>query len=83
MKRIYLITGMVMFLTLSVFAQTFTLQFGKPQIVAAQDGFSLIVYDNCVNMGKEGTPEIPFYGAEYLLSPGHELMDVRIVSASY
>lgn len=83
MKRIYMITGMVMFLTLSVFAQTFTLQFGKPQIVATQDGFSLIVYDNCVNMGKEGTPEIPFYGAEYLLSPGHELMDVRIVSASY
>ena len=83
MKRIYIVTGMVMLLTLSTFAQTFTIQFGKPKIVPAQDGFSLIVYDNCVNMGKEGTPEIPYYGAEYLLTPGHELVDVRIVSATF
>jgi hypothetical protein len=83
MKRIYIITGMVMLLTLSAFTQTFTIQFGKPDIVPAQDGFSLIVYDNCVNMGKEGTPEIPYYGGEYLLPPGHELADIRIVSATF
>ncbi len=73
----------VLFFTLSSIAQIYTIQFEKPNLETVKDGYSLILYDNCLNMGKEATPEIPYYGAEYLLSPGHELKEVRILSATY
>lgn len=76
-------TCTVLFFTFSSIAQIYTIQFGKPQLATIRDGYTLIQYDNCLNMGKEGTPEVPYYGAEYLLSPGHEMTGVRILSATY
>ncbi|HNS16377.1 MAG TPA: C25 family cysteine peptidase [Bacteroidales bacterium] len=83
MRRFFFLTCVVSCFTLSSIAQIYTIQFEKPQLEEVRDGYSLIVYENCLNMGREGTPEIPYYGAEYLLSPGHELKEVRILSATY
>lgn len=83
MKRLYVIIWLLVLFTLSAFSQTYTIQFEKPQFITSPDGYTVILYENCLNFGKEGTPELPWYGADYLLPPNHELSGVQIIWATY
>jgi hypothetical protein len=83
MKRSLFFTCMVMIFTLPALTQTYTIQFEKPQLITTPDGYTVVLYDNCTNFGKEGAPEMPYYGADFLLPPNHELSYIHLISATY
>ena len=55
-----------------------TIQFDVPQI----DGTTVLV-ENCLNLGREGEPLLPKYGAEILLPQGTVANEIRVVSAEF
>ena len=84
MKKITILLGVFVFaITLSTLAQTFTFQFEKPQVQLTENGYSIILYENCINLGDEGLPEIPYRAIDLLLNQNQELINVKIISTDY
>jgi len=67
----------------SLYSQTYTFHFDMPLITPAADGYSLIVYPDCRNMGKEGTPELPYRGIDLLLPYHHEIVSAGVISVTF
>ena len=81
---------LIFFLTIMLFGSyafsqtiTKTVKFNMPEIVAAEDGYSSILYKDSKNFGDEGTPKIPHFSLSTLLPEGCEITDVKIVSQTY
>ena len=84
MKKITILLGVFLFtITLSTLAQTFTFQFEKPQVQQTENGYSIILYENCINLGDEGLPEIPYQAIDLLLNQNQELINVKIISTDF
>lgn len=82
-KEILLCSLLSVFFTFSIFAQTFNYSFEKPVIKQVDESYSILLYENCLNMGDPGTPEIPLKGINILIPQNHEVTSVEIVSVSY
>ena len=80
------IIGLILFLTLTSLlladVVSFTYTFEKPRI-KTEDGYTELIYENCVNLGQEGEPLLPQLGAEILLSQAQELETIKIISTRY
>ncbi|MCD4746571.1 MAG: hypothetical protein K8R58_09740 [Bacteroidales bacterium] len=85
MKKLVLLTVMSIVLIGMTFAQnlTFTYYFEQPQLIENNDGFTEIVFPNCLNYEDEGNPFLPYYGVNILLPQGEEIINVRIISSRY
>ena len=86
MKKItFFSTFVLIFLSsyLSAQKQVFTYHFDKPQLKASSDGYTDIMYKNCINLGKEGTPLLPQFSANLLLPPGTEISSVKVTGVEY
>ncbi len=57
--------------------------FSQPQLKPAKDGYTEIVYSDCKNYGKEGTPLLPYKSASILLTQGQEIAGIEVVSVEY
>lgn len=84
MKR-FVFLLMFMFIIGFISAQTLNMSysFDKPNIKTDKSGYSLLIYDNCMNFGEEGNPNIPFYGADILLAQNSEIKSIKIISKEY
>ncbi|MCX6235455.1 MAG: C25 family cysteine peptidase [Bacteroidetes bacterium] len=67
-------------LTQLLFAQTYTFHFEKPVLKQTADGYTVVNYTDCINFGKEGTPELPYRGIDLLLPQNQEVVQVKVVS---
>ena len=54
--------------------------FDKPVIKTDKSGWSLLIYNNCMNFGEEGNPNIPLFGADVLLAQNAEIKSIKIIS---
>ena len=84
-KFTFFSTFVLIFLSsyLSAQKQVFTYQFDKPQLKTSSDGYTDIMYKNCINMGKEGMPLLPQFSANLLLPPGTEISSVKVTGVEY
>ncbi|MBI9036643.1 MAG: T9SS type A sorting domain-containing protein [Bacteroidales bacterium] len=80
----------IIFLMLTLFGSfsfsqtiTKTIKFDIPEIISEDDGFSSILYKDSKNFENEGKPNIPHFGVSMLLTQGHEIANVKIVSQTY
>lgn len=83
MKKTYLI---VMILAAFMIIQTLVADvisvsytFNEPQIIEESE-YSYFVFENCLNLGEEGEPIMPYRGVNLLLPQGQELDRIEIVS---
>ncbi len=83
MKKTYYL---LIFLTVFFLAQSLTADvisafytFNEPEIVNDVE-YSYFVFENCVNLGNEGEPILPYLGVNLLLPQGQELDRIEIVS---
>jgi len=63
--------------------QVMTYRFEKPQVTTSVDGYSDINYNECMNLGVEGAPLLPWFSASLLLPPGTEISTIRVASVAY
>lgn len=82
-KATLLTTVFAVIFSLSAISQTYTYSFEKPVISPAENGYSQLLYDDCLNMGDPGNPEIPLMGVNILLPQYNELFSVEVVSITY
>ncbi len=84
MKKFTLFT-IILFIAFTpiLYSQTYSFHFDKPVISQTTDGFSQIIYPNCMNQGKEGTPELPYRGIDLLLPYNYELLSATVVSVTF
>lgn len=83
MRIIYLFIVLVFTFTGFSQTQTYTYNFEVPQLNQNEDGYTKIVYKNCLNFGEEGYPSIPYLGVNVLLPQGKEIKNISVVSISY
>ncbi len=71
-----------MFFGSYTFSQTITktVKFDMPEIIAAEDGYSSILYKDSKNFAEEGAPKIPHFSLNTLFPAGCEIANVKIVS---
>ena len=83
MKRSTLII-VIIFLVQTIFAGTLTqtYSFEKPQL-KTENGLTEILFDNCKNMGEEGTPLLPQFAADILLPQNQEIVNVTIIEKTF
>jgi len=62
---------------------THTYRFNAPQITQNEDGSNLIEIPGCFNLGDEGTPLLPWFGADLLLPQGQEITGIKILDVKY
>lgn len=75
------LTVFLLLVSVVLFAQIqMTYKFEDPLLKSTEDGYTEIVFDNCYNMGEEGSPLLPYYGADILLPPGTEVTNIRLIS---
>jgi hypothetical protein len=75
------LTVFLLLVAVVLFAQIqMTYTFENPLLKSTDDGYTEIVFDKCYNMGEEGSPLLPYYGADILLPPGTEVKDIRLIS---
>lgn len=60
-----------------------TYYFNNPILQTDENGLSECYVDGCFNLGEEGNPLMPYFGADLLLPPGTEITEIRIISISY
>ena len=78
------LTGLILLVSTLLSAQTsMTYNFNDPLLSNTEDGYTSIVIDNCYNLGEEGTPLLPYYGANILLPLGTEIKEIKILSISF
>ncbi|MFO7896571.1 MAG: C25 family cysteine peptidase [Candidatus Cloacimonadales bacterium] len=80
-----LLTVLAIFATISFLqAATFThtYSFSQPEIVT-DNGESVLIFTESVNLGDEGNPLIPQFAATLLLPQDSELQNIRIISTEY
>jgi len=65
-----------------LFTEVISYNFDKPQIKTDED-FSELIYEECQNLGKEGEPLLPLFGANILLHQNQELESIKIISKSF
>lgn len=58
-------------------------EFNYPQQVESEDGFSELLFDNCHYINEEGLPDLPVFGANMLVEPGHEIVSILIKNIEY
>jgi len=63
--------------------QTVTYNFAPHQQVNTEDGYSELIIENCHFIGEEGTPNLPVFGTDLLLEPGHEIDQIKIKSVEF
>ena len=83
MKKNAILVIMLSLFTLSAFTQNLTLQFEKPTLNLTDEGYTEIIYENCINMGEEGTPELPYLGVDIMLPQGTEVSYIHLVEATW
>ena len=81
MKKIFLVFLFVLMLSL-LFSEVISYNFDKPQI-KTNEGLSELIYEECQNLGREGEPLLPLFGANILLSLNQELESIKIISQKY
>ncbi|MBU2649878.1 MAG: hypothetical protein KKA81_02995, partial [Bacteroidetes bacterium] len=62
---------------------THTYRFNAPQITQNEDGSSFVEIQGCFNLGDEGTPLLPWFGADLLLPQGQEITGIKILDVKY
>ncbi len=84
MKNLYLIVivSLIIF-TSTLFSQTITYNFEKPQLKKTNKEYTEIIYRNCRNYGEIGKPSLPYLGKNILLPQNQEIENIKIVSTSY
>ena len=60
-----------------------TYNFENPELNIEKDGYTNIVYNNCLSFGKEGNPLMPHFGADILLPQENEIKSVKIIAVTY
>ena len=85
MKKSTFATLSALLIAFNLMAQniSISLDFEKPVIKTSSDGYSEVAYENCFQMGNEGNPLLPYYGADVLLPQGQEIVHVSVVSVTY
>ena len=86
MRKTLLLTTIVFITTIfSTLAEkkTYTYNFKKPKITVDKQGFTEILYENCINYNKEGDPLLPHYNADILLPQSHEIVNINIITKTY
>lgn len=85
MKKFTFATLIIFLIVSNLIAQniSISLDFKKPAIKTSADGYSEVIYDNCFQLGNEGDPLLPYYGADVLLPQGHEIIQVSVVTVTY
>jgi hypothetical protein len=77
-------TVLLLCITVFLTAQTqITYEFEKPLYQTNEDGYTEFYADKCYNLGEEGNPLLPYYGANLLLPPGTEIKEIRLISVNY
>jgi hypothetical protein len=61
---------------------TYTYSFQKPSL-SPDGGYTELILNDCINIGEEGTPLLPWFTPKIVLPPGQEITDLRIISESY
>ncbi len=66
-------------------AQTlkYSYSFDTPTVKKEKLGYSQLIYENCRNLGAEGSPSIPLFAADILLPQNTEIQSIKIVSTNY
>ena len=82
MKNVFLF--LLSFVTLNGFAQqVVTYNFAPQQQIEHVDGFSEIIIENCSHISEEGLPDLPTFGVNILLAPGHEITSINIINIEF
>ncbi|MCK4311823.1 MAG: T9SS type A sorting domain-containing protein [Candidatus Cloacimonetes bacterium] len=83
MKKNLLFTTMLL-ISGFLFAETIIFKYNfEIPVIKTENGYSEIIYENCMNFGDEGNPLLPYFGADVLLPQGQEIENVRILSEEY
>ena len=84
MKNLFLIVFTFLFFSANtVFAQSYSYNFEKPEIITDNEGLTEFHYSNCYNFGEEGTPLMPHQNVSILIPQGEEISNVQISAISY
>ncbi|MDR2970899.1 MAG: hypothetical protein LBU83_03080, partial [Bacteroidales bacterium] len=82
MKRVFLL--LLCFVVYKSYAQQIvTYNFAEHQQIEYEGGFSEFLLENCSYINEEGQPNLPVFGANILLEPGHEISSIHIQSVEY
>ena len=86
MKKIYFILLLlsVILITQNIYAEVITASytFSEPQIINEAE-YSFFKFDNCINLGNEGEPILPYLGVSLLLPQGEELESIEITALNF
>jgi len=79
MKTKLLLFVVALLMTMHLYADNIkkTYTFEKPQF-EKNGQFITLQYKNCQNFGPEGAPAMPYFAAEVLLPPGHEIVNIKV-----
>jgi len=81
MKRMLIVFAcLLIFSTLFSEVINFAYDFAVPEI-KAEGIYSRLIIEECVNLGEEGEPVLPYYGVSLLLPQGEELDRIEILSS--
>ncbi len=69
------------FLTAQTIRTIYT--FTNPEIIQTQDGYVELNMRECLNMGEEGQPFLPYHGCKVLLPQGNKVTAINILSIKY
>ena len=84
MKNLLLIVSAFLFFSANhIFAQSYSYNFEKPEIITDNQGLTELHYTNCYNFGEEGTPLLPHQNVSILIPQGKEISNVQISSITY
>ncbi|MDR2970898.1 MAG: C25 family cysteine peptidase [Bacteroidales bacterium] len=82
MKRVFLL--LLCFMIYEVYAQQIvTYSFVEHRQIEYEDGFCGLLLENCSYINEEGQPDLPVFGVNILLEPGHEISSIHIQSIEY
>jgi len=63
--------------------QVVTYNFAPHKQIENADGFSELIIENCSYISEEGMPDIPVFGVDILLAPGHEITSILIQNIEF
>ncbi len=75
--------GILVFVSVSGQNLRMSFHFEQPAFIERFDEFSEPVMANTINLGEEGFPLLPAFGAQFLLPQGKEIESVKIISVNY
>ena len=78
MKKIFIISGLVLMVTLiSAKIVTFSFDFEEP-VLEKKGEYCLIYFDNTTQFGKIGEPSLPYLGIKLLLPEGEKASSIKV-----